>query len=616
MKILDKINNPSDIKNLDYKQLDDLASDIRHFLVENVLESGGHLASNLGVVELTLALHKVFDFSRDRIIFDVGHQAYVHKILTGRKNSFGTLRKLNGLSGFPKRKESIYDAFDAGHASTSISAGVGLARARDLSGENHNVVAFIGDGALTGGMTFEALNDIGQRKSGLIVILNDNEMAIEKNVGGLSAHLSKIHYNTKYKNTKTAISKFLDGKGNIGKNVSEFLGSTKDKFKLATMAAPYFESIGIKYIGILDGHNTEELVSILEKVKDTTEPVIIHTYTKKGKGYKEAEENPDKYHGVSRKLPAKLSPGLTYSSAVGQLLQKIAEKNDKLIAISAAMLSGCGLGDFYKKYPDRTFDVGIAEEHAVTMAAGMAVGGLVPVVCIYSTFLQRAYDQMIHDVCMQNLHVVFAIDRAGLVGEDGETHQGLFDISYLNHMPNMTVLAPSNFNELKQMLDYAVNVCDGPVAVRYPKSDVLNTENTPDFTAGKHICVYDNEGKAESVIFSYGRTVEYAVKAADILNKSGIVCDVVNLRTVKPLDREYIRKISERVNAVFTVEDNVVSGGAGESICNILSDTNTRCINIGFPDKFIPQGMQDELFDIYSITDEKIADTIRRELKK
>ena len=615
MKILDKINNPSDIKNLDYTQLDVLASDIRQFLVENVLESGGHLASNLGVVELTLALHKVFDFSRDRIIFDVGHQAYVHKIITGRKNSFNTLRKLNGLSGFPKRKESVYDAFDAGHASTSISAGVGLARARDFAGENHNVVAFIGDGALTGGMTFEALNDIGQRKSGLIVILNDNEMAIEKNVGGLSAHLSKLHYNTKYNNTKTAITKFLDGKGNIGKNVSEFLGSTKDKFKLATMAAPYFESIGIKYIGIIDGHDTKELVSILEKVKDTKEPVIIHTYTKKGKGYKDAEDNPDKYHGVSRKLPEARTSGLTFSGAVGQILQNMAEKNDKLVAISAAMLSGCGLSGFYKKYPERTFDVGIAEEHAVTMAAGMAAGGLTPVVCIYSTFLQRAYDQLIHDVCMQKLHVVFAIDRAGLVGEDGETHQGLFDISYLNHMPNMTILAPSDYSELEQMLDYAVNVCEGPVAVRYPKAEVINIDDNEPFTIGKHIHISENE-KPDTVVFAYGRTVEYAKKASDILNKSGIACDVVNLRTVKPLDTEFIKSISKAVSTVFTVEDNIISGGVGESICNILSDEHTRCVCIGFPDEFIPQGMQNELFDIYSITDEKIADTIRRELKK
>ncbi len=616
MKILDKINNPSDIKNLNYKQLDILALEIRQFLVENVMESGGHLASNLGVVELTLALHKVFDFSKDRIIFDVGHQAYVHKILTGRKNSFNTLRKLNGLSGFPKRKESVYDAFDAGHASTSISAGVGLARARDLSGDNHNVISFIGDGALTGGMTFEALNDIGQKKSGLIVILNDNEMAIEKNVGGLSAHLSMLHYNTKYMNTKSAISKFLDSKGNIGRNVSDFLGSTKDKFKLATMAAPYFESIGIKYVGIIDGHNTAELVSILEKVKDTKEPVIIHTFTKKGKGYKDAEKNPDKYHGVSRRLPGKQSDGLTYSSAVGQILQNLADKNNKIVAISAAMISGCGLSDFYKKFPDRTFDVGIAEEHAVTMAAGMAAGGLVPVVCIYSTFLQRAYDQIIHDVCMQNLHVVFAIDRAGLVGEDGETHQGIFDISYLRHMPNMTILAPSDYNELTQMMEYAVNECQGPVAVRYPRAELTNGANSVDFAVGKHIHMTAGDNRADTVIFAYGRTVEYAQEASAILKKAGILCDVVNLRTVKPLDSEFIKQICDKVSTVFTVEDNVTYGAVGDGICNILSNTDTHCINLGFPDEFIPQGMQDELFDIYSLTGEKIADTIRRELKR
>ena len=615
MKILDKINNPSDIKNLNYKQLDALAGEIRQFLVENVMESGGHLASNLGVVELTLALHKVFDFSSDRIIFDVGHQAYVHKIITGRKNSFDTLRKLNGLSGFPKRKESIYDAFDAGHASTSISAGVGLARARDLAGEKHNVVAVIGDGALTGGMTFEALNDIGHRKSGLIVILNDNEMAIEKNVGGLSAHLSMIHYNPKYKNTKTAISKFLDSKGNVGKTVSDFLGSTRDKFKLATMAAPYFESIGIKYVGIIDGHNTEELVSILEKVKDTTEPVIIHTYTKKGKGYKDAEDNPDKYHGVSRRLPKKSSDGLTYSAAFGEILQNLAEDNDKVIAISAAMISGCGLSGFHKKFPERTFDVGIAEEHAVTMAAGMAAGGIIPVVCIYSTFLQRAYDQLIHDVCMQNLHVVFAIDRAGLVGEDGETHQGLFDISYLKHMPNLTILAPCDYAELEQMLDYAVNVCDGPVAIRYPRAAISANVSEAEFVPGEHICIPQSDKPAQTLIFTYGRTVQTAIEAAENLAESGVTCNVINLRTVKPLDKAYIKNVCNGISKIFVVEDNITSGGIGESICNILGESDTVCVNIGFPDAFVPQGMQAELFDIYNLTSEKIADTIRRECK-
>ena len=612
MKIIDKINAPEDIRKLDYKQLDTLASEIREFLVNNVLESGGHLASNLGVVELTLALHKVFDFSKDRIIFDVGHQAYVHKIITGRKNSFDTLRKLNGLSGFPKRNESVYDAFDAGHASTSISAAVGMARARDLAGEKHNVVAFIGDGALTGGMTFEALNDIGQRKSGLIVILNDNEMAIEKNVGGLSAHLSKLHYNTKYTNTKSAITKFLDSKGRLGKNLSDFLGSTRDKLKLATMAAPYFESIGIKYVGIMDGHNTEEMVSIFEKVKDTTEPVIIHIYTKKGCGYKQAEENPDKYHGVSRKLPEHTSSGLSFSAAVGETLIGLADKNPNIVAISAAMLSGCGLSDFYKKYPERTFDVGIAEEHAVTMAAGMAAGGIVPVVCIYSTFLQRAYDQMIHDVCMQKLHVVFAIDRAGLVGEDGETHQGLFDISYLNHMPNMTVLAPSSYSELVQMMDYAVNKCSGPVAIRYPKAEIGNREHC-DFVP----CEYEyipgdiTSGGDKTAIFTYGRMVDTAISAAKILNSCGVCCDVYNLRTVKPLDK----RVPDRLSAykiVFSLEDNIICGAVGDSMQTIAANTDTKCIKLGFPDEFIPQGMQDQLFDIYSLTDEKIANTIRR----
>ncbi|MBQ7901773.1 MAG: 1-deoxy-D-xylulose-5-phosphate synthase, partial [Clostridia bacterium] len=501
MKILDKINYPSDIKELSSQQLNTLAGEIRSFLVQNVLVSGGHLASNLGVVELTLALHKVFDFSDDRIIFDVGHQAYVHKILTGRKNSFDTLRRLNGLSGFPKRSESIYDAFDVGHASTSISAAVGMARGRDLMNKKHNVIAFLGDGALTGGMTFEALNDIGQRKSGLIIVLNDNEMAIEKNVGGLSAHLGKLHYNQKYSDTKSAISRFLDKKGKVGKNISGFLESARDKLKLAAMAAPYFESIGIKYIGIIDGHNIEELVSIFEKVKDTKEPVIIHTYTKKGYGYKQAEESPDKYHGVGRQTVSIKRDEISYSEAFGEILQCIADDNQNVVAISAAMLTGCGLSGFYKKFPDRTYDVGIAEEHAVTMAAGMATAGLVPVVCIYSTFLQRAYDQIIHDVSMQNLHVIFAIDRAGLVGEDGETHQGVFDLSYLSHIPNLTVLTPSCYQELKQMMEYAVNECSGPVAVRYPKAAVSFRECT-EFVPSCAEVVSDG---TDTVVFACGR---------------------------------------------------------------------------------------------------------------
>ncbi len=611
MSILEKINTPADIKQLDIQQMKELSADIRQFLINNVLTTGGHLASNLGVVELTLALHKVFDFSYDRIIFDVGHQSYVHKIITERKNAFPTLRQLNGLSGFPKRSESIYDAFDAGHASTSISAAVGLARARDINNEERNIVAFLGDGALTGGMTFEALNDIGQRKSGVIIILNDNEMSIGKNVGGLSAYLAKLHVNPKYKNTKSAISEFLSKHGNAGKSVSNFLESARDKFKLAAVAAPYFESIGIKYIGIIDGHNIQELTNILNQVKNTNEPVLIHTLTKKGCGYKDAEDNPDRYHGVSALCESNKASCVKYSDAFGDILCKLAADNPKITAISAAMISGCGLSQFEKDYPDRTFDVGIAEEHAVTMAAGLAAGGLTPFVCIYSTFLQRAYDQIIHDVCMQNLHVVFAIDRAGIVGDDGETHQGIFDLSFLSHMPNMTILTPSCYSELVQMTNYAANKCKGPVAIRYPKGSVSPRVSVDDFDVSKAEII--SQGN-DTAIFACGKMTDIAIEAASNLKQMGILCSVVNLRTVKPIDTQCIQNICKNTKTVFTLEDNINVGGVGDIVTSIANVYGTRCVKLGFPCKFIQHGKQEELFDIYSLTSDKVSQIIKEEL--
>ncbi len=612
MGILEKINTPADLKQLTFSQLSELSADIRQYLTDNVLTTGGHLASNLGVVELTLALHRVFDFDYDRIVFDVGHQSYVHKIITERKNAFPTLRQLNGLSGFPKRSESVYDAFDVGHASTSISAAIGLARARDLNGDNRNIVAFIGDGALTGGMTFEALNDIGQRKSGLIIILNDNEMSIGKNVGGLSAYLAKLHVNPKYKNTKSAISDFLSKHGKAGKNISNFLESARDKFKLAAVAAPYFESIGIKYVGIIDGHNIEELTNIFNQVKDTNEPVLIHTLTKKGCGYKDAEENPDKYHGVPALCDSDNSAHLKYSDAFGEILRSMAAKNPKITAISAAMISGCGLSGFYKDFPDRTFDVGIAEEHAVTMAAGLAAGGLTPFVCIYSTFLQRAYDQIIHDVCMQNLHVVFAIDRAGIVGDDGETHQGVFDLSFLSHMPNMTILTPSCYTELVQMMDYAANECSGPVAIRYPKGSVSSREPADAFVVSKAEIISHG---SDTAIFTCGKMTDVAINAASILSEQGICCSVVNLRTVKPIDEQCIKTICRNVKTIFTLEDNINVGGVGDTVTSVANEHNVKCVKLGFPCEFIQHGKQDELFDIYSLTSEKISRIIKEELK-
>lgn len=608
MNLLNKINFPEDMRKLSFEQLDALAEEIREFLIQNILVTGGHLASNLGVVELTIALHKVFDLSKDRLIFDVGHQSYVHKILTGRRDGFSTLRMLDGLSGFPKPVESIYDAFGAGHASTSISAAVGMARARDIKGDDNNIIAFIGDGALTGGMTFEALNDIGQRKSKMIIILNDNEMSIEKNVGGLSAYLGKLRYNQKYLNTKNALADFLDKKGKTGATVTNVLKTLKNKFKFATMAAPYFESIGINYVGIVDGHDIRALADIFEKVKNVDEPVIIHTFTKKGSGYKEAEENPDRYHGVNSNQNPSCGESPSYSSVLGGILLKHAQTNNYLVAVTAAMAAGCGLKDFSKIYPERLFDVGIAEEHAVTMAAGMAMSGLVPVVCIYSTFLQRAYDQIIHDVCMQKLHVVFAIDRAGLVGEDGETHQGLFDLSYLSHIPNLTVLAPSCMNEFEEMMDWAINECTGPVAVRYPKGNVTQRNSAP-----FKVSVAERISDGDISLITCGKMVDYAVKTSEILSSKGIKCALLNLRTVSPIDE---KSVIEYCNGrkVFTLEDNYVKGGVGDIVSAVASQFGSFCYKIGFPDEFIRHGKQDELFDIYSLTPDKIALTIERKL--
>ena len=608
--ILESINSPADIKHLSFAQLDILAKEIRQFLINNILVTGGHLASNLGVVELTLAIHKVFDLPKDKLVFDVGHQSYVHKIITGRRGAFSTLRTLGGLSGFPKPDESKYDAFAAGHASTSISAAVGMARARDINGDDYNVIAFTGDGALTGGMTFEALNDIGQHKSRLIIILNDNEMSIEKNVGGLSAHLSRLHCNPRYLHTKNAVADFLSSHGKRGEIVSDFLKSAKAKLKFATMAAPYFESIGIKYIGIVDGHNIKDLCEIFEKVKSTEEPVIIHTFTKKGLGYKEAEANPDKYHGVSRKTMSISRNSLKYSDCFGTILCGLARENKSVAAITAAMASGCGLHIFSQEFPKRFFDVGIAEEHAVTMAAGMASGGLTPVICIYSTFLQRAYDQIIHDVCMQNLHVVFAIDRAGLVGEDGETHQGIFDLSFLSHIPNMTVLAPSCYDEFSEMMDYAVNKCRGPVAVRYPKGKITFRDSHKPFevSVAEKIC----DGN-DAAIIACGKMTDIAIKAVQLLESNGIKCSLYNMGTVKPIDKKAVRDACLS-SPIFTIEDNVTDGGMGSAVASIAAENGVRCVKLGFPDEFIKQGKQIEIFELYGLTPSKIAARIEKEI--
>lgn len=612
MNSIDKIIDKNNIKTLNSANSVELCQCIRDFLVENVLTTGGHLASNLGVVELTLALHKVFDFPEDKIIFDVGHQSYVHKILSGRHHEFATLRKFGGLSGFPKTAESEYDSFNTGHSSTSISAAIGIARARDLQNEDYNVIAFIGDGALGGGMAFEALNDVGANKTKVIIILNDNEMSINHNVGGLSAHLTMLRTNKKYLNAKSKMQGLLGKCGSFGRMITKGIKTIKRAITFATVAAPMFEELGIKYIGIIDGHDIDELTVALEKAKNIDGPVIIHTLTQKGRGYEPAEKNPDLYHGVSAKNKEKLS-GIAYTRIFGDYLLSKARENHDIIAITAAMADGCGLNKFASEVSTRFFDVGIAEQHAVTLAAGFASRGMIPVFAVYSTFLQRSYDQLLHDVCMQNLHVVFAIDRAGVVGEDGETHQGLFDLSYLLHMPQMTVLAPSCGDELKQMLDYAIDVCKGPVAIRYPKA-IASDRNCAPFIGGKSEVV-SSDG-ADVVIISIGRMTDCCIRVCELLAAKGVKTTHINARCIKPFDAEGIGDFVNQSTLAVTVEDNVIAGGAGECIASCFSrETRSKFIHCGFDDVFVEQGTQAQLFDKHGLAAQDIYKKIIRELK-
>ncbi len=611
MNSIDKIIEKNNIKTLNSDNSVELCQCIRDFLVDNVLTTGGHLASNLGVVELTLAIHKVFDFPKDKIIFDVGHQSYVHKILSGRHHEFDTLRKFGGLSGFPKTSESDYDSFNTGHSSTSVSAAVGIARARDLQNEDYNVIAFIGDGALGGGMAFEALDDVGANKTKVIIILNDNEMSINHNVGGLSAHLTMLRTNKKYINAKSRLQVLLGKCGSFGKMITKGIKTIKRAITFATVAAPMFEELGIKYIGIIDGHDIDELTVALEKAKNIDGPVIIHTLTQKGRGYEPAEKNPDLYHGVSASYKSKTTTA-AYTQIFGEYLLSKAKENSDIVAITAAMADGCGLNKFAASMSARFFDVGIAEQHAVTLAAGFASRGIIPVFSVYSTFLQRSYDQVLHDVCMQNLHVVFAIDRAGVVGEDGETHQGLFDLSYLLHMPQMTVLAPSCSDELKQMLDYAIDVCKGPVAIRYPKA-IASERNCAPFNPGKSEIV--SSAGTDVVIISVGRMTERCMKVCEFLEAKGVKATHVNARFIKPFDADEIREFVEQCSLVVTVEDNVTTGGAGEYIASCFTRENrSKFVHFGFGDVFVEQGSQEQLFNKHGLTANDIYKKIIREL--
>ncbi len=607
---------PEELKEMTERDLELLTYEIRDFLIEKVSKNGGHLASNLGVVELTVALHRVFESPKDKLIWDVGHQSYVHKILTGRAACFDGLRCLNGISGFPKREESVHDMFDTGHSSNSISAAMGYAAARDLNGDDYSVVAVIGDGALTGGMAYEALNNAGTSQSKMIVVLNDNEMSISKNIGGMSQHLSKLRASQTYLDFKKQLKKTLKGIPGVGEGLYNGMEHIRDSLKYAIVPGAIFEQLGFKYFGPVDGHNIHELIEVLNLAKLMEGPVLIHAITKKGKGYRNAENNPGKFHGIGAFDPTTgnvlgVSSNLSYSLIFGNKLVQLASENKKIVAVSAAMIEATGLGKFAVKYPDRIFDAGIAEAHAVTFAAGLAAGGYKPVVAIYSTFLQRAYDQILIDVCMQNLPVVFAIDRAGNVGADGETHHGVFDLSYLSHMPNMTVLAPKDGKELADMMEYALTL-NGPCAIRYPRGEAVDcTDETgsPVIDGSSERLLHGNDIE----IFAVGKMVSIGIEACKKLRSRGIEAGLVNARIVKPCDRNAILSAAEKVKHLVTLEDNVLDGGFGSTVNSLLAEegrTDVRVFNIGWPDKFIEQGSMDELFEKYGLDAESIAERV------
>lgn len=626
-KLLDSYSDIKEVKHMSYEQLEEFAQDIREFLIDSVSKTGGHLASNLGVVELTLSLYKVFDFNIDKLVWDVGHQSYVHKILTGRANRFDTLRKYNGLSGFPKREESKYDIFETGHSSTSISAALGMARARDLKNKKSEVVAVIGDGALTGGMAFEALNDMGYKKTKIIIILNDNEMSIGKNVGGLSTYLSKIRMDPKYNKLKHELDVTLRKIPTIGRGMADSIEKIKDGIKQVIVPSMLFEDMGIKYLGPIDGHNIKELTKVMSLAKNIDEPVIIHTITKKGKGYSYAEKNPDRFHGIgpfncdSGEICA--TTGDTYSSVFGDEIVKLAGTNNNIVAITAAMRDGTGLSKFSEKFPKRFFDVGIAEQHAVTLAAGMASEGLKPVFAVYSTFLQRAYDQVLHDVCIQKLPVIFAIDRAGIVGEDGETHQGIFDLSYLSSMPNMTIMAPKCMEELRFMLGFAVNQ-NYPIAIRYPRgkdNSKVKLQALETFTKGKWEVLFNtlNEEKSNNkkvAIVAVGKMVQTAVLVREKLQQFNVETEVINACFVKPIDKELIERLTDADYTIVTLEDNLLLGGLGSLLLQHTSTLKSpaKVLNLGFKDEFVTHGSMDILYKLYGLDVNGITESILKVL--
>lgn len=609
-EILNRVNSPEDLKKLNSDELTRLCREIRVFLIEHVSKTGGHLASNLGVVELTVALHTVFNVPKDKIIFDVGHQSYVHKILTGRKKEFDTLRQFGGMSGFPKRSESAADAFNTGHSSTSISAALGMARARDLDGKNNNIIAVFGDGALTGGMMYEAMNDAGHSNTPLILILNDNAMSISKNVGAVATHLRNLRTSPAYFKSKRVVEEFLNKLPLIGKPLKSFIRTIKRSVRRMVIPTTLFDDLGFTYIGPVDGHDLSSVIAVLKYAKEENKPVLIHVQTKKGKGYYPAENNPQKFHGISKFDPktGRTAPSKeTYSERFGTVLIELAKKNDKVVAITGAMPNGTGISEFSKYFKNRFFDVGIAEQHGVTLAAGLAASGYVPVIPLYSSFLQRAYDQTLHDVCLQNLHVVFPIDRAGIVGADGETHQGIYDIAYLSHAPNMAILSPSTFLELDKMLCYAVNEHKGPIAVRYPRGNTQAVMPSVDFKFGQAVTV--KTGTDISIIAT-GRMVKRAQEVSEILSENGVNAEIIALPTIKPLDEAAVLKTAMKTGRVITIEDGVKTGGIGSMIASLLmeKEVSVKFRIYAFPDKPVTHGSIDELDKLYGLDAITIAD--------
>ena len=618
--VLDKINQTNDIKKLNREELNQLPQEIRQFLINSLSETGGHLASNLGAVELTMALHLAFDLPKDRILWDVGHQSYTHKILTGRKNAFGTLRQYGGLSGFPKTQESDCDCFNTGHSSTSISAGLGLAAAREIKEESYKIISVIGDGALTGGMAFEALNNASKLKTNFIIVLNDNNMSISPNVGGMSQYLGSIRTADAYQGLKNGVMESLNKIPVYGERIVKRIRKTKSGIKQLLIPGMLFEDMGILYLGPVDGHDIDKMVDMFQKAARFNGPVLVHVITQKGRGYEPAVRHPARFHGTA---PFHIETGLVkskktkadYTDIFSTVMRKLGDRDPQVVAITAAMETGTGLKRFHNRFPERFFDVGIAEGHAVTFAAGLAAGGQKPVFAVYSSFLQRAYDQVLHDVCMQNLPVVFAIDRAGIVGSDGETHQGVFDISYLMSMPNMTLMAPKNKWELSDMIKFAINF-DRPIAVRYPRGEAYDglEKFRQAISYGKSEILYP---QGEVVLLAYGSMVKTAACVRELLLQQEIECALVNMRFAKPLDTQMLEQAASKYRLIVTMEENVKTGGMGEAVQSYIADigAKVKVMQVALPDQFIPHGNVQILKKKLGIDENSIAVRIQKMLR-